>query len=101
MRSRDDLFEWHVLRHLDAAYNLAWWFLQNQQDAEDVVQESLVKAFRSFEKMGGADGKPWLMQIVRNGCLRHLERRKRVKIVPFDDCVDAEASYRTGADPQS
>jgi RNA polymerase sigma-70 factor (ECF subfamily) len=93
MRSRNDLFEWHVLRHLDAAHNLAWWFLKNRQDAEDVVQESVMKAFRSFDEMKGPDAKPWLMQIVRNGCLRFLDRRNRMKLVPFEECDDPVASF--------
>ena len=101
MRSRDDLFEWHVLRHLDAATNLAWWFLQNRQDAEDVVQEAMVRAYRSFGDLKGSDAKPWLMQIVRNGCLRHLEKKKRIQIVPLDETIDPNESFRAAADAEA
>ena len=46
-------FEDAVLAHLDAAYNLARWLTRNKQDAEDVVQEAYLRAFRFFP------GLPW------------------------------------------
>ncbi len=42
-------FEEAMLPHLDAAHNLARWLLRNEQDAEDVVQEAYLRAFKSFD----------------------------------------------------
>ena len=84
---RDDrrLFEWYVMRHLDAAYNLARWYLHNEHDAEDVVQDSMIKAYQAFSSFQGVDGKPWLFRIVRNGCFRHLERQGRHRAASLED----------------
>ena len=59
-------FEQAVLPHLDAAYNLARWLTRNQQDAQDVVQEAYLRAFRFFPSFRGGDARAWLLKIVRN-----------------------------------
>jgi len=61
-------FEQAVLPHLDAAYNLARWLTRSERDAEDVVQESYLRAFRFFAGFRGGDARAWLMRIVRNTC---------------------------------
>src|SRR5712664_1240376 len=55
-----------VLPHFDAAYNLARWLTRNDQDAEDVVQEAFLRAFRFFDGMKSPDARAWLLAIVRN-----------------------------------
>jgi RNA polymerase sigma-70 factor (ECF subfamily) len=80
------LFEEIILPHLDAAYNLARWLTRNDQDAQDVVQESYLRAFRFFEGYRGGDGKAWLLAIVRNTCRTWQLRQNREKAaVPFDE----------------
>jgi RNA polymerase sigma factor (sigma-70 family) len=59
-------FEALMLPHLDAAYNLAKWLLGNEQDAQDVVQEAYLRAFKSFSGFHGSNGRAWLLTIVRN-----------------------------------
>jgi RNA polymerase sigma-70 factor (ECF subfamily) len=63
-----------VLPHLDAAYNLARWLMRHEQDAEDIVQEAFLRAWRSFAGFHGTDGRPWLLAIVRNTCYSALDR---------------------------
>jgi RNA polymerase sigma factor (sigma-70 family) len=60
------------LIHLDAAYNLARWLMRNEHDAEDVVQEAYLKAFRHLAGFRGDDGRAWLLAIVRNTCYDRL-----------------------------
>ena len=60
------IFEREVMRHLDAAYNLARWLARNDADAEDVVQEAVLRAFRFFGGFRGGDARVWLLAIVRN-----------------------------------
>jgi RNA polymerase sigma factor (sigma-70 family) len=69
-------FEEIALPHLNAAYNLARWLTRNEHDAQDVVQESYLRAFRYFDSYQGGDGKAWLLAVVRN---THLTWRSRVK----------------------
>jgi RNA polymerase sigma-70 factor, ECF subfamily len=71
-QDRPGTFEQAVLPHLDAAYNLARWLTRNKQDAEDVVQEAFLRAFRFFPGFRGGDARAWLMKIVRNTCYTWL-----------------------------
>ncbi len=83
------LFEECILPHLDAAYNLAHWLVRNPQDAQDVVQESFLRAFRFFPGFNGGDPKAWLLAIVRNTCFTWSRSANRAVAEPFD-----EASHR-------
>src|SRR6476659_1603583 len=59
-------FEQAMLPHLDAAHNLARWLLRNEKDAQDVVQEAYLSAFKSFGGFHGSNGRAWLLTIVRD-----------------------------------
>src|SRR5215469_11177544 len=59
-------FEFLVMPHRKAAYNLARWLTRNDHDAEDVVQEAILRAFRFFEGFHGTEPRQWLLKIVRN-----------------------------------
>jgi RNA polymerase sigma-70 factor, ECF subfamily len=50
-----------VLRHADAAYNLARWLLRRREDAEAVTQEALVRAYRLFQGIHSEDVRAWLL----------------------------------------
>jgi RNA polymerase sigma factor (sigma-70 family) len=84
--SQLELFEQMILPHLDAAYNLARWLTRNDQDAQDVVQESYLRAFRFFDGYRGGDGKAWVLAVVRNTCRTWQLRQNRERAaVPFDE----------------
>jgi RNA polymerase sigma factor (sigma-70 family) len=80
-------FEEAVLPHLTAAYNLARWLTRNGHDAEDLVQEAYLRAFKSFESFrGGADGRAWLFTIVRNTCYTWLQANRVQELtIAFDE----------------
>jgi RNA polymerase sigma-70 factor, ECF subfamily len=63
-------FEREILPHLDAAYNLARWLLRGSDDAEDVAQEALLRAYKYFGGFHGENAKAWLLRIVRNIAVR-------------------------------
>ena len=86
---RNRYFERAIWPHLAAIHNFARWMVRNHHDAEDVVQESLVKAFRSAETLRGTDVRAWLLSIVRNSAINFLSRHNR-------DRADAA---RESADP--
>jgi len=70
-------FEQTVLPYLNAAYNLARWLTRNEQDAQDVVQESYLRALRSFGTFQiGRDPRAWLLAIVRNTCYTWLRENR-------------------------
>jgi RNA polymerase sigma-70 factor (ECF subfamily) len=64
----NETFEEAVLPHLDAAYRLARWRMGNEHDADDVVQEASLRAFRYFRTFVGGDSRAWFLTIVRNTC---------------------------------
>jgi RNA polymerase sigma-70 factor, ECF subfamily len=79
-------FEEAVLPHLDAAYNLARWITRNPQDAEDVVQEAYLRAFRFFNGYHGGNVRSWLLTIVRNACYTWLhQNRAQQPTTAFDE----------------
>jgi RNA polymerase sigma-70 factor, ECF subfamily len=70
-------FEELVILHRNSAFNLAYWILQNREDAEDAVQDAYVRAFRAFDTFAGAGVRAWLLAIVRNVAYSALDARKR------------------------
>jgi RNA polymerase sigma-70 factor (ECF subfamily) len=95
--------------HLDAAYNLARWLTRNEHDAEDVVQEAYLRAFKYFDGFHGGNGRAWLLTIVRRTCFTWLERNRPSDLVPFDegaadivDAREAQAGFAESAEnPES
>jgi RNA polymerase sigma-70 factor (ECF subfamily) len=82
------LFQEIILPHLDAAHNLARWLTRNDVDAQDVVQESYLRAFRFFDSYKGGDSKAWLLAIVRNTSHTWRRRQNReTEAVPFDEAA--------------
>ncbi len=69
-------FEQLVLPHLDSAVNLARWILRDPSDAEDVVQETLLRAYRAFDRFRGGEARAWLLQIIRNTCYSWLDKHR-------------------------
>src|SRR4029077_1458834 len=59
-------FEEGVLPHLDAAFNYARWLTKSDADADDVVQDAYVRAYRFFSSLRGENARAWLLTIVRN-----------------------------------
>ena len=84
MDDRRHRFEALALPHLDAAYNLARWLTRAPSDADDVVQEAMLRAFRAFGVFRGSDMRAWLLAIVRNCAMTaaHKTRRRREEGLP-------------------
>ena len=83
-------FEAMMLPHLDAAYNLAKWLLRDEQDAQDVVQEAFLRAFKSFGGFHGSNGRAWLLTIVRNTSYTLLKKNRVADLTtPFDEEIHA------------
>jgi RNA polymerase sigma factor (sigma-70 family) len=83
-------FERLALPHIDAAYNLAKWLVRQPADADDIVQDAYLRAFRSFDQFGGGDIRPWLLTIVRNVAYRWLSVRNRMgNVVSIEDALSA------------
>lgn len=64
--TKEKRFQAMVLPHLDSAFNMARWLARNNQDAEEIVQEAYLRAYRFFDGFHGEDGRAWVLGIVRN-----------------------------------
>ena len=97
---KEDLmsFEALMLPHLDAAHNLAKWLLRNEQDAQDVVQEAFLRAFKSFGGFHGSNGRAWLLTIVRNTSYTLLKKNRVADLTtPFDEEIHASGDESVSA----
>jgi RNA polymerase sigma-70 factor (ECF subfamily) len=81
-------FELLLMPHLSAGFNLARWLTRSDQDAEDLVQEAYLRAFRSFDGFRGGNPRAWLLSIVRNTCYSWL-RQRHAQLVDTDAEADA------------
>ena len=96
-------FEGQVLPHLDAAYRFARWLCYSPGDADDVVQEAVLRAFRGFDALRGSDAKSWLLTIVRNCHLtaaKQTQRRAAVPLPEENDGYEPSALIATAAGPE-
>jgi RNA polymerase sigma-70 factor (ECF subfamily) len=83
-------FEAMMLPHMDAAHNLARWLLRNEQDAQDIVQEAYLRAFKSFSGFHGSNGRAWLLTIVRNTAYTLLKKNRAADLTTtFDEDIHA------------
>jgi RNA polymerase sigma-70 factor (ECF subfamily) len=94
----EESFERVVLPHLPSAYNLARWLTRNDHDADDVVQEAFLRAFRFFPSFRGADARPWLLAIVRNTCWTWLRANRGREIAAAFDEGDEPADTTASAE---
>ena len=92
-------FEQVVLPHLDAAYNLARWLVRNTQDAEDIVQEAYLRAFKFFSGYQGGDARAWVLKIVRNTSYSFLEKNRPADLAEeFDEKIHTAGGGQPSAE---
>ena len=104
MDDKRSRFEALVLPHLDAAHRLACWLSRSPGDADDIVQEAFMRAFRAFDSLRGPDARAWLLAIVRNCHLSALAERRRRAYEPLTEEHETQPAVATGImppDPES
>jgi RNA polymerase sigma-70 factor (ECF subfamily) len=98
-QDRQAQFEQTILPHINAAFNLAHWMINNDQDAEDIVQESYLRAYKYFSSYQGGDSRSWLLTIVRNTCYTWLhENWAQALTVDLDE--ELSSAEIDGDDPE-
>jgi len=105
---KESRFQAIVLPHIDSAFNLARWLSRNDQDAEDIVQEAYLRAFKFFDGFHGENGRPWVLGIVRNTFYTwYQQNRTQKESAEFDERlhgIAAETSLgteRVDSDPEA
>jgi RNA polymerase sigma factor (sigma-70 family) len=89
-----------ILPHLDGAYNLARYLTRDSTLSEDVVQDAVLRAFRSFGQYRGGSPRAWLFAIVRN-CCRTAQAGKAggVSLVISESALSEEAAAQLARQP--
>jgi RNA polymerase sigma-70 factor (ECF subfamily) len=84
------LFDEVISPHLDDAYSLARWLTGNATDAEDVVQDACLRAFRGLDGFAGQSSRAWLLTVVRNAAHTWISKNRPKTVIMTDDLEDAE-----------
>ncbi len=84
--NRKQRFQTTVMPHINSAFNLARWLTRGNQEAEDIVQEAYLRAYKFFDSFHGEDGRVWLLGIVRNTFYTwHHQNKLQTQFVEFDE----------------
>jgi RNA polymerase sigma-70 factor, ECF subfamily len=99
-----DAFTAQVLPYVSSLQRLAWRITRNAEDAEDVCQESLLKAFMKFDQFVGSEEtarngfRGWLLKITANSAIDFIRRKQARRLVSFDECEQIQGNcYEAGA----
>jgi RNA polymerase sigma-70 factor (ECF subfamily) len=106
MSANDNGSKFHtaIMPHLSDALALARWLTKNRADAEDIVQEACLRAFRSLDRLNGGNPRAWLLTIVRNTAFTWLEKNRTVEIIPIENAAVLsflDRSADTGPTPEA
>ena len=87
-----------VMPHIDEAYRLAHWLTGNRTDAEDVVQDASMRAFRAIRNYTGGSARSWVLSIVRNTAYSWLRKNRPAAVVTVDDLEAVELEQASPGD---
>ena len=87
-----------VIPHIDDAYRLAHWLTGNSTDAEDVVQDASLRAFRAIRSFAGGSARAWLLAIVRNTAYSWLHKNRPAAVATVDDLEAVELAQAKPGD---
>lgn len=88
-----------VMPHIDDAYRLAHWLTGNRTDAEDVVQDATLRAFRAIRAFAGGSARSWLLSIVRNTAYSWLRKNRPTAVITVEDLEAVELAQANPGDP--
>ena len=94
-----ETFETVVIPHLAAGHRLARRLMKDAHDAEDVVQEASLRAFRYFQTFAGGDGRAWFLRIVRNTCYAWRSHQHQAPTDSFDE--EQHSGAKLQSDPET
>jgi RNA polymerase sigma-70 factor (ECF subfamily) len=90
-----------VMPHIDDAYRLAYWLTGNRTDAEDVVQDASLRAFRAIRGFAGGSARAWVLSIVRNTAYSWLRKNRPAAVVTVEDLEAVELAHAKPGDPDA
>jgi RNA polymerase sigma factor (sigma-70 family) len=102
VQNQDDraVFDEVFLPHMAEAYRLAHWLTGNASDAEDVVQDAALRAFRGIKGFGAVNARAWSLTVVRNTAYSWLMKNRPKAVVFTGDLSEAEQRQLEHEGPQ-
>ncbi len=94
-------FEQYIRPEMDILYRTAWSLTRNDADAQDLVQDTLVRAFRSLDRFDGRYPRAWLMTIMRNANINRVRKKKPDLLNDPDLTFERSTDFADTADPES
>ncbi len=94
-------FEQLVMPHLGAAFNLARWLTRNDHDAQDIVQDASLRAFRYLDALRGDDARAWLLGIVRNTTWSWLQANRPSELSTREDDGELQIPAPSSDEPET
>ncbi len=91
-----ELFDRYVVPEVDVMYRVAMSLTRNRADAEDLVQDTMLRAFRAIERFDGRYPRAWLLTILRNAQLNRV-RRKRPELLRDPDTTMERVADTSGS----
>src|SRR5512143_586271 len=88
-----------VMPHINKAYRLAHWLTGNRTDAEDVVQDASLRAFRAIREFAGGSARSWVLTIVRNTAYSWLRKNPPTAVITVEDLEAVELAQANPGGP--
>jgi len=88
-----------AMPHIDDAYRLAHWLTGNRADAEDVVQDAYLRAYRAIRGFAGGSARAWVLSIVRNTAYTWLRKNRPAAVVVVEDLEAVKLANVNPCDP--
>lgn len=94
-------FERHVLPELDVLYRTAWSLTRSDADAQDLVQDTLLRAYRAIDRFDGRYPRAWLLTIMRNANINRARKKKPDLLDDPDATFERSSDFADTDDPES
>jgi RNA polymerase sigma-70 factor (ECF subfamily) len=94
-------FEQQVLPELDVLYRVAWSLTRADADAQDLVQETLLRAYRSIDRFDGRHPRAWLLTIMRNANINRARKKRPDLLDDPDATFERSADFADQNDPET
>lgn len=93
---RDAAFKQYVVPEIDVMYRVAMSLTRNRSDAEDLVQDALIRAYKAVDRFDGRHPRAWLLTIVRNAQINRTRRKRPGLLDDPDADLDRLSSTDSG-----
>lgn len=100
-KTNDSRFDEFILPELEVMYRTAWSLTRSDADAQDLVQDTLLRAYRSIDRFDGRYPRAWLLTIMRNANINRVRKKKPDLLNDPDHTFERSQEFADHDDPES